>query len=145
MWNLVEDAYNKMIGSLKSKAKLLPILPNLITSTDEVTVFATASTVHGKESYYLVSKPDYVKNEAVDSRCRNHYKKTPTGDAHCRGVRVVINCSFTAGGLSSLLFVVVYGIGKDEMFCDEDIVTVKVPGLTIGSNQDVYSCGLKHL
>ena len=105
MWTLVEKEYNKMIGNEQSDLKLYPILPNLITSTNKVTVFATSSIIHGKESYYLVLKPDYVKNEAVDSSTRNNYKKCPTGDAHCRGVRIVINCTFAAGGLSSPLFV----------------------------------------
>ena len=81
----------------------------------------------------------------VDSSCRNHYKKTPTGDAHCRGLWVVINCTFTAGGLSLPLFVVVYGIGNNEMVGDDDMITIKVPGLTIGSDQDVYSCGFGYL
>ena len=87
-----------------------------------------------------------MKNEAIDSTCRNHYKKSQTGDTHCRGLRLVINCTFTAGGLASPLFVVVvYGVGKDEMFGDEDMVTIKVPGLTIESDQDVYSCGFGYL
>lgn len=145
MWKLVEDAYNNMLGSSSNKSKLCPILPNLVTSTDEVTVFATSSKDHDKESFYLVSKPTAVKNEASDSGSRNNYTQTPTGDSHCRGLQIVISCTFTAGGLSSPLFVVVYGLSREEMMSEEDIVTIKIPGLTVGSDQDVYSLGCGYL
>ena len=145
MWKLVEREYNNMIGSSQNQVKLQPILPNLVTSTDEVTVFATTSKVYGKEPFYIVSRPIKVKNEASDSSSRNNYTRTPTGDSHCRGVRIVINCSFTAGGLSSPLFVAVYGLSKDELQSEDDMVTIKVPGLTVGSDQDVYSAGYGYI
>ena len=145
MWKLVEDQYNKMIGNDDNKAKLQPILPNLVTSTNEVTVFATSSIINGKESFYLVAKPTQVKNEASHSGSRNHYKRSMTGDAHCRGLCVVINCTFTAGGLASPLFVVVYGLTKEEFMSEDDMISMKIPGLTIGSDQDVYSAGHGYL
>ena len=67
-----------------------------------------------------------------------------TGDVHCRGVRIVVNNTFTAGGLSAPLFVVVYGMTVDEMPGD-DIITIEVPGLTVGSDLDVYSSGVGYL
>lgn len=143
MWNKVEMEYNKMIGNEQNDVKLQPILPNLITSTDEVTVFVTASVLHGKESFYLVSRPTYVKNEAVNSSARNDYKKRPT--AHCCGLRIVINCTFTASGLSLPLFVVVYEVTKEEMPLEDEMVTIKIPGLTTGSDQDIYSNGYGYL
>lgn len=78
----------------------------------------------------------------MDSRSRNHYKCQQTGDSHCPRVRIVIvvNSTFTGGGLSSPLFVVVYGFTEEEL-PDDEIVTIKIPGLTVGSEQDVYSNG----
>ena len=138
---MVERQYNKMIGNERNMVKkLTPVLPNLITSTDKVTIFASSSVIHGKDSYYIVSKPTYIKNEQSNSGSRNHYKKKPSGDSHCCSVRIVLNCTFTAGGLSSPLFVVVYGMSADEM-PNEEIVTVEVPGLTVGGDLDVYSEG----
>lgn len=61
MWNIVEDSYNKMLGSTREKIELLPALPNLVTSTDEVTIFATSSTINKKETLYLVAKPEEIK------------------------------------------------------------------------------------
>ena len=140
LWDIAETCYNKMIGNTGLREKLVPVLPNLVTTTDEVTIFATADTVHNKESFFIVSKPEEIKNERCDSGKRNHYKKNPTGDAHCRGVRIVINSTFTAGGLSAPIFVAVYGLTREEMPKD-DIITIAVPGLVAGSNQNLYSSG----
>ena len=137
---MVEKQFNRIIGNPSKSVTLIPILPNLITSTDEVTIFASSSPIHNKDSFYVVSKPSYSKNEVCSSASRNNYRRTITGDAHCRGLRIVINCTFTAGGLSAPLFVVVYGMSMEEMPFD-DIVILEVPGLTVGSDVDVYSTG----
>ena len=141
---LVKSQYNKMIGNSDSKVRLTPVLPNLVTSTDECTIFATSSQVHTKNLFYLTARPTYNKNKECNSGSQNHYKQTPTGDAHCRGVRIVINCTFTAGGLSSPLFVVVYGLTNEEL-PNEEMITLEIPGLTVGANQDVYSSGKGYL
>ena len=142
--SLVEETYNDMIGQPHKKVKMIPVLPNLVTSTDEVTLFATPNIVHGKESFYVTAKPSYVKNEYSDSGSRNHYKKDITGDSHCRGVRIVINSTFTAGGLAAPLFVVVYGLTGEEL-PGHEMVTIDVPGLTVGADQDVYSNGVGYV
>ena len=144
MWNLVEDSYNKMLGISEGKKELLPVLPNMLTTTDEVTIFATTSMVNNKESLYIVAKPTELKNECSSSSSRNIYKQRASGDAHCRGVRIVINSTFTAGGLSAPIFVSVFGLSDIEMPSSE-IIIVPVPGLSVGSHQDVYSRGIGFL
>ena len=139
-----EVQYNKMLGYPTKRISLTPVLPNLITSTDEVTIFASQSHIQSKDSFYLLSKPMSNKNKISNSGSRNNYKKKLTGDAHCRGTRIVINSTFTAGGLLSPIFVVVYGCSEEEM-PNDDILTIKVPGLTVGSDQDVYSNGMGFL
>ena len=52
----------------------------------------------------------------------------------------VLNTTFTAGGLKAPIFVVVYGLGVDEMQND-DVVTVPLKGLTIVGNRNLYSEG----
>ena len=116
-----------------------------MATTDEVTLFATSTLINNKESLYIVAKPQEVKNEMVSNGTRNNYKKKPSSDLHCRGVRIVINSTFTAGGLSAPIFVTVFGLSNDDMPCVEDILTVKVPGLAIGSHKDVYSNGVGFL
>ena len=85
MLKLVEENYNKLIGNPDKPVNVVPVLPNLVTSTDEVTLFATASKINGKNDFYIVAKPTSMKNEKIDSSSRNHYKKQQTGDSHCRG------------------------------------------------------------
>ena len=144
LWNLVEKYHGKMLGISSNDCKMLPVLPNLITSTDEITIFATSSIVNGKESFYIVAKPSVETNTKPSSSSRNNYKKTITGDQHCRGIRIVINSTFTAGGLSSPIFVTIYGMTSEEMPSNE-IITIPVPGLTVGSHQDIFSSGIGYV
>ena len=46
MLELAEYQYNKMINNTDKPIKLIPVLPNLISSTDEVTIFATPTTMY---------------------------------------------------------------------------------------------------
>ena len=140
LWNLVERYYNNMVGNTHNPTKMAPVLPNLVTSTDKVTIFATAGEIFKKDKFYLVTKPEEIKNEASHSGSRNHYKKKLTGDAHCRGVRMVINSTFTAGGVSAPIFVAIYGLSSTEMPGDS-IITIEVPGLVAGSQSNLYSHG----
>ena len=139
LWNLVETCYTKMMN-LNKKVKVIPILPNLITSTDECTLFACPGKINKCEKIHVVAKPTRVKHAVVTSGSRNHYSTTPNGDAHCRGVRIVLNTTFTAGGLSAPIFVVVYGMGLDELPYD-DMVTVRIKGLVAASDRNVLSQG----
>ena len=109
-----------------------------------MTIFATPTVINGKESFYVVAKPSTVKNEQVNSSCRNDYKKSMTGGQHCQGVCIVINSTFTAGGLLSPIFLVIYGLSMDEMPSSE-IITLPVPGLTVGSYQDIYSTSVGYI
>ena len=79
LWNLAEKSYNKTIGNEGCSIALLPILPNLITSTDEVTIFATSSIINNKESSYLVAKPTEAKNEYCNSSNKNNYTNKEVG------------------------------------------------------------------
>ena len=129
-----------MIGHNTVIENLFPVLPNLLTTSDEVTIFATMGIINDKESFYIVARPEELKNESCHSGLRNHYKSNPTGNAHCHGVRIVVNSTFTAGGLSAPIFIAVYGMTHEEIPCD-DIITIEVPGLISGSHQNIYSCG----
>lgn len=60
------------------------------------------------------------------------------GDAHCRGLRIVLNTTFTAGGLSVSIFVVIYSLIPKEM-PKRDIVLVPIPGYSVGGDCDIYS------
>ena len=144
LWNLSEMCYNKMLGYNTVIEKSHPVLPNLLTTSNEVTTFATTGTINDKQSFYIVARPEELKNGMCHSGSRNHYKSAPTGNAHCRGVRIVVNSTFTAGGLSAPIFIAVYGLTAEEMPRD-DIITIDVPGLVSGSHQNIYSCGTGYI
>ena len=135
LWDLVQEQYERLF---KTSVPILPGLPNLITSVDECTIFATPNKIHSSEKKYLVARPTSVKNENVDSGKLNNYTTSMSGDAHGRGVRIVVNTTFTAGGLAAPIFVIVYGLTPKEM-PGNNIVTVPVPGLTVGSDTQIYS------
>ena len=71
---------------------------------------------------HIVARPTKVKNIVVDSGSRNDYSTILHGNSHCRGVRIVLNTTFTTGGLRAPIFVVVYSLGLDEM-PEDDVVT----------------------
>ena len=144
LWNLVEKFNTKMLGVSNKKCKMLPVLPNLITSTNEITIFATSSVINGKEPFYIVAEPSAETSIKPSSSSRNHYKKSMSGDQHCCGIRIVINSTFTAGGLSSPTFVTIYGIASEEI-SNNEIISIPVPGLTVGSHQDIFSRGIGYV
>lgn len=144
LWEMAQVSFHKMIGSPPIKTELLPILPNLVTSTDEVTIFASTIVINQKEKVYICARPDEIKNETCDSGKRNNYNTTLTGDAHARGVRIVINNTFTAGGLSAPIYVVVYGNSRTEM-PGASTITIPIPGLAIGSHQDIFASSIGYL
>ena len=143
LWNIVEDCYTKLYKTSPSgnkKTKVIPVLPNLVTSTDKMTLFACPGTVNKAKKLHLVATPSRVKNKSVNSGRRNDYNTVPSGDTHCCGVRIVMNTTITAGGLSPPLFIVIYGLGSDEM-PNDDIVSCRVKGLVPSANRNVLTQG----
>ena len=123
---------SNLIGSESPAKKVsdIPILPNLVTSTDETTIFATPSKIFDKEKVYLVARPTKIKNKKMDSGKCNDYSTKELGDSHCRGLQILLNRTFTAGGLAAPIFVVIYGLTPNEM-PKNDIVVLLVLGRAI--------------
>ena len=135
LWHLVEKAYTKIYNKHVS---VVPVLPNLITGTDKTTMFVTPTKIYDREKVYLVARPSMIKNEKVDSGKCNNYSTEEAEDAQCRGIRIVLNTTFTAGGLVAPIFVIVYGLTSNEMPYNE-LVCVPIPGLTVGGERNLYS------
>ena len=140
LWQLVEECLTDIHSTdstSRNKITVSPVLPNLITSTDEMTIFATASQVGRSQKIHVIAKPTSTKTEGVSSANRNNYTTTSTNNSHLRGVRIVLNTTFTAGGLTAPIFITVYGMTHDEMPGD-DIVTVPIKGLFVGGDRNVF-------
>ena len=136
-WNMVENEYKKMF---KRNVNVIPVLPNLVTSTDKKTLFVPSGVINEQEKNHITSKPTTVKNSNVSSSSRNNYSTNISGDSHCRGLRIVLNTTFTAEGLTAPIFVVVHGLSLEEL-PKNDIVTIPVPNLVVGSDRDIYTQG----
>ena len=135
VWKMVKLENNKVLsieGITNIVETLIPVLPHLVTSTDETTVFITSKMINNKEVWYLYAKP--VGNNNTDSSKRDNYSTSLSGDAHCRGLRITLNNTFTAGGRVAPAFVCVYGLSANEMPGDE-IVLLPIDGLVCGSDQ----------
>ena len=53
MWKMVETNYDKkMVGNDTNDVKLMPLLQNILTSTDKVTLFATTTIIKDKNDIY---------------------------------------------------------------------------------------------
>ena len=109
-------------------------LPNLVTSTDECTVFISSDIINIKESWNFCRCPTDSSQPFQVSSKRDVYSATLSGDAHIRGIRIVLNNAFTAGGLYAPIFACEYGLTLAEMPKDE-IVVQKIKGLVAGSDQ----------
>ena len=55
---LVEIEYSKMY---RKDVRVVPVLPNLVTSTDETTVFVTSGVIKDYERVHITAKPTSVK------------------------------------------------------------------------------------
>ena len=89
LWQLVEECLSDIHSNgsdVKSKVKVSPVLPNLITSTDEMTIFATATKVGKAQKVHVVAKPTSIKTEGISSANRNNYTTTSVNNSHLRGV-----------------------------------------------------------
>ena len=136
-WELVEEVNGKSLSihSINNSIeKLIPVLPQLVTSTDETTLFITSQIINNKEVWFLYAKA-VGSNNVLDSSKRDNYSTKMSGDAHCRGLRITLNNTFTAGGRVAPAFVCVYGLTPDEM-PDDEIILVPIDGLVIGSDQN---------
>ena len=83
MLEAVEDEYNKMIGCQSKCVHMIPIIPYLVSSTDKITIFASASIIEGKDPFYIDSKPTFTENILHSNGSRNNYKKKQTYNDHC--------------------------------------------------------------
>ena len=108
-------------------------LPNLITSTDECSLFVSTSKINNKIKWYFTSRPNKSCLPSNDSSCRDPYTNNLHGDAHLRGIRISLNNTFTAGGKCAPIFACIGGLKPSEMPYDE-IVVCKVAGLVAASN-----------
>ena len=91
--------------------------------------------------YVTINPPSNTEGTSADSSYRSHSTTERHGDRHKRGVRIEVICTFNADGQVAALFIVVYGLSKEEM-PENEIITLDISGLVSGGHQFV-SCAEK--
>ena len=138
IYQLVEELNKKSLGindTTYDIEQLIHVLPHLVLSTDECSLFITTQVINKKEVWHFSTRPKIGKTPSVDSNKRDIFSTKLSGDAHMRGLRISLNNTFTAGGRSAPVFACVYGLTMTEMPKDE-IVIIEIEGLVAASNQN---------
>ena len=135
IYSLVKEINKEMLGITgitDIEHFVTHVLPHLITSTDECTIFVSSEIINNKEVWYFSCRPTKSSKPFQDSGKRDVYTTDMAGDKHHRGIRITLNNTFTAGGTCAPVFACVYGLSATEMPKD-DIVVKKVKGLVAAS------------
>ena len=106
------------------------VLPIFISTTDDTTMFTFEGSVNGR-SGYIINKGENSVQSA--------FTKESDSTESLRGIRMRHSISFNAVGNATPLYVTVYGLGDDELppsTCPSGVLTISVPGLCYGGNQD---------
>ena len=138
LYLLLDQLNRKALGVKLCTASiqhLTYVLPNLITSTDEYSLFISSQKIMNKIAWYFSTRPTLTNTPNIDSNRRDHYTTDLHGDAHLRGIRITLNNTFTAGGKCAPIFACVFGMKSTEMPRDE-IIVCRIKGLVAASNMN---------
>ena len=138
VWKSVNRLNKKNLGiseSMNIAEQFIHVLPHLITSTDECSIFITTQIINKKIAWHFSLRPSKDNCPTEDSSKRDVFTNHLNGDAHLRGVRISVNNTFTVGGCSAPIFTCIYGLTMAKMPRDK-IVICEIPGLVLASNQN---------
>ena len=87
---------------------LIPVLSNLVTSTDECTILVTNKVINNKQDWYITTRPKVSHTPYHDYNTRDIYTTELVGDKHLCGVQMTLNNTFSAGGRCAPIFACIY-------------------------------------
>ena len=132
----------KMLTRLVSKcnryAPVYPILPGLIFSTDDSTLFVFKGKAKTAESWYLLQDNGF--NDGVAKYNQSVYGNEEGGTDHLNGLRVRLTFTMNATGMLAATFITVTGVSEKELpkkTCPSGVLYIQIPGLCIGAAQDL--------
>ena len=119
---------------LKSE-EICHVLPKLLTSTDDTTVFVTSKKIDNQQHWYmsLVPKGATEQNDKQIPHQRAFFTTEPINDLGFRGFRVTFTKSINADGDISPGFVTVSGLNADCMPIDNGEDVQMLPLDTLGA------------
>ena len=118
------------------------VLPKLLTSTDETTVYITSKRVDDKQHWFMTLCPKDSTDEIdtkVDSSKRSFFTTEAIDDMAFRGFRISFTKTINADGGVAPGFVIVSGLSKDCMPTPDGEDVQIIPLSTLGDgNNDGY-------
>ena len=115
----------KMIQKENNGADLKVVLPFLLSTTDDTTVFAFEGSVDGK------SNTSYIINKDNDSGTRSDFSRNTSNTDILRGICIRHTVSFNTVENTAPVYATVCGIAEEEMpiaTCPSSVLTVPIPG-----------------
>ena len=138
LYLLLSELNKKTLGVQLDESQLVEltyVLPHLITSTDECSLFITNQVINNKVTWFFTARPTSALSPNVNSSRRDEFTTDLYGDAHLRGLRISLNNTFSAGGQCAPIFACIFGLKPNEMPGDE-IVFCSCKGLVAASNMN---------
>ena len=115
-----------LITDSRNGVPVVPVKPELITSTDDSTVFIFCGSVNKQDEFRLVTKKSCL------NKGTNSVYNVDESD-HMNGMRVKLTWTLSGGGTCAPLFVTVTGLNEREL-PSGDMLIFQVAGLCIGGS-----------
>ena len=123
----------KMVSECNNNAPVYPILPGLVFSTDDSTMFVFKGKETNTETWYLLQ--DNGVNNGVVKYNQSVYGNEEGGTDHLNGLRVRLTFTMNATCMLAATFITVTGVTERELprdVCPSGVLYIKIPGLCLG-------------
>ena len=122
--------FRQLVSKCNHNTPVYPVLPSLLMSTDDTTVFTFRGRMEKGEQWYLLSG----KGADVDTSKQSVYSSSVGGMGHLNRMRVRL--TFTMAGTWSLAppFITVTGLSEKELLvetCPSGAMYIEIPGLCV--------------
>ena len=120
----------KFVSIANNNAPIYNVLPGLITSTDDTTVFVFKGAMKELEGWYLIDKNH-------DQSKQSSYSNDKGGTDNKNGLRVRFTFTINGVGMLAAPFITVTGITEKELprtTCPSGVYILSIPGLCAGGN-----------
>ena len=122
----------ELVSLANNKADVRTVLPGLVTSTDDSTVFIFKGKSKHDEGWYLVDNNQQESSQSC-------YSTDIGGTDHLNGLRVRLTMTINGIGAMAAPFITVTGITEKELpkeSCESGVYILQIPGLCTGSSMD---------
>ena len=132
----------RLVSKCNNNAPVYPVLPGLVFSTDDSTVFVFCGKVGKAKTWHLLLNKD--DQDASQSSSGND----KGGTDHLNGLRARIAFTMNATGMLAATFITVTGLMDRELpkkSYSSGVFHLKIPGLCVGAAQDLQHDAVGYL